>query len=119
MHKAKRYLERFSEGIKDDISPHFVHIVKRKPWNLQKKIIGKAPKEFLVQEDMHNETVLHILAKQLVVSDLPDLPEIKEILNHPIVLERILTKPEKRKDCYMTFWQIHEMTTIFIHNGCG
>ena len=98
MNKAKRILERFSDGVTDDVNPHFVHIVKSKPWDLQKRIIGKAPKEFLVQEDLRNKTLLHSLAKHLTASDLPDLPDIKEVLNHPIVLERILSKPEKRKD---------------------
>ena len=98
MNKAKRFLERFSDGVTDDISPHFVHIVKSKPWDLQKRIFGKAPKEFFVQEDLRNKTLLHSLAKYLKMSDLPDLPEIKEVLNHPIVLEKILSKPKKRKD---------------------
>ena len=98
MNKAKRFLERFSDGVIDNVNPQFVHIVKSKSWDLQKRIIGKAPKEFLVQEDLRNKTLLYSLAKHLTVSDLPDLPDIKEVLNHPIVLERILSKPEKRKD---------------------
>ena len=98
MNKAKRFLERFSDGVIDNVNPQFVHIVKSKSWDLQKRIIGKAPKEFLVQEDLRNKTLLHSLAKYLTVADLPDLPDIKDMLEHPIVLEKILSKPKKRKD---------------------
>ena len=105
-YKAKECLKkRFSDpgdsvdGVDDDSNKYFIYIIKQKGWKVQKEMIPEAPIAFFTQEDIQNDTMLHMIAKQ-DVSKLTVEPKhrLNEILQDSNVKKKIITKLTERKD---------------------
>ena len=77
--KARQCLERrFSDSGQSQISrsgdvvncvdadsnKYFIYIIKQKGWEVQKQMIPGTPIAFFIQEDILNDTMLHMIAKQ-------------------------------------------------------
>ena len=79
----------------------FIYILKQKGWELQKQMIQVAPIDFFIQEDIQNETILHMMARQ-DISHVQVKHRINEIKNVPKIRRKILTRENKegkeRKD---------------------
>ena len=104
--KAKQRLQRrFStpedsvDGVDDDSNKYFIYIIKQKGWEVQKQMMPGAPISFFTQEDIQNDTMLHMIAKQDVTKmSVEPRHRLNEILLDSNVKMKIITKLEERKD---------------------
>ena len=87
------------DGVDDDCNKYFIYIIKQKGWEVQKRMMPGAPIAFFTQEDIQNDTMLHMIAKQ-DVSKLTVEPKhrLNEILQDSDVKIKIITKLRERKD---------------------
>lgn len=104
IYNAKQCLKRrFSgdsvDGVDDDdINKYFIYIIKQKGWKVQKEMIPGAPIAFFTQEDIQNDTMLHMIAKQDVSKLTVENQFLNGILQDFDVKMKIITKLEERKD---------------------
>ena len=103
--KARQCLQkRFSnpgdsvDGVDDDSNKYFIYIIKQKGWKVQKEMIPGAPIAFFTQEDIQNDTMLHMIAKQDVSKLTVENQFLNEILQDSNVKKKIITKLTERKD---------------------
>ena len=103
--KARQCLQkRFSnpgdsvDGVDDDCNKYFIYIIKQKGWKVQKEMIPGAPIAFFTQEDIQNDTMLHMIAKQDVSKLTVENQFLNEILQDSNVKKKIITKLTERKD---------------------
>ena len=82
-----------------DSNRYFIYIIKQKGWEVQKQMIPGTPIAFFIQEDILNDTMLHMIAKQDVKKMPMELRHyLKQILDDYNVKKKIITKLEERKD---------------------
>ena len=91
--------EDVTDHVDVDSNRYFIYIIKQKGWKVQKQMIPGTPIAFFIQEDILNDTMLHMIAKQDVAKMPVELRHyLKKILEDYNVKKKIITRLEERKD---------------------
>ena len=86
------------DGVDDNCNKYFIYIIKQKGWKVQKEMIPGAPIAFFTQEDIQNDTMLHMIAKQDVSKLTVENQFLNGILQDSNVKTKIITRLTERKD---------------------